>query len=45
MKQLLAALIFALFTLVALSGAAPNTASPPPLSRVADQMSEWLYVR
>jgi hypothetical protein len=45
MKQLLAALIFWFFAFVALSGAAPNTASPPPLSRIAGQMMEWLYVR
>ena len=45
MKQMLGALIFALFTLVALSGAAPNPGGPPPLQRVAEQIVQCVHLR
>ena len=45
MRQLLAALIFMLFALVALSGAAPNTGGPTPLERVGDQIVECVHLR
>jgi|HubBroStandDraft_3_1064219.scaffolds.fasta_scaffold498972_1 hypothetical protein len=45
MKQLLAALIFTLFALVALSSAAPAASGPPLLERVTDDIIGCVHIR
>jgi len=46
MKMFLGALIFMLFALVTMAGAAPGlNGAPPPLVRIADQIVECVHAR